>query len=99
MAPYSRNDLNVMANICSGVWFFEAAARSAGSTLTNGTLLQGAYAVGAEHTSPSTFEVKVAPGKHAGANAYRFAAWDTTCGSGSGSGCFLYTGPIRRFDT
>lgn len=96
MSPYSRNDMNVMANVCEGVWFFEEAARAAGPQLTADTLLAGAFAVGKDFASPATFATEITPSKHAGANAYRIATWDPTCGGG-GSGCFIYTGPIRKF--
>lgn len=98
MAPYSRNDLNVMANVCEGVWFFEAAAKAAGPQLTADTLLAGAYKAGRGYASPATFAVALTPARHAGADAYRAASWDSTCGN-SGAGCFIYTGPIRHFSS
>ena len=96
MEPYSRNDMNVMANVCEGVWFFEEAARAAGRQLTADTLMAGAFAVGRGFASPATFATEITPSKHAGANGYRTASWNPTCGGG-GSGCFIYSGPIRRF--
>jgi len=98
MAPFSRNDLNVMANVCQGVWFFEAAAKAAGPSLFADTILQGAFKIGRSFSPPATFAVGITPARHAGADAYRYAAWDTTCGGGS-SGCFMYTGPVRRFNS
>ncbi|HVE97612.1 MAG TPA: ABC transporter substrate-binding protein [Mycobacteriales bacterium] len=96
MAPYSRNDQNVMANVCDSVWFLEAALNAAGPRLTNDTAIAGAIRIGRSFTSPATFAVEVTPRKHAGADAYRYAEWDPTCGN-SGAGCFIYTGPVRRF--
>ncbi|MCA1711968.1 MAG: ABC transporter substrate-binding protein [Actinobacteria bacterium] len=96
LKPYSRNDLNVMANVCEGVWFFEEAARAAGPSLTADSLVQGAFKAGQSFQSPATFAVQITPTKHAGANASRAANWDPSCG-GSGGGCFIYSGPVRRF--
>ena len=96
LEPYSRNDLNVMTNICDGVWFFEAAAKAAGSTLVADTFLQGAVRVGRSFVSAATFDVEVTPSRHAGAAASRTAVWDPACGGGGGGGCFIYQGPVRR---
>ncbi len=93
MDPFSRNDLNVMINVCNTVWFFEQAAKRAGPSLLNDTLVAGGIAAAASFSPANTFALRLTRTKRAGADAYRYATWDTNCR------CFSYSGPVRRVGT
>lgn len=81
---------------CDIVWSFEAAAKRAGQTLTNGTLLRSLRSLGTSWPSVLTFQSDLSRGTSIfpdGAPdagwSYRILAYDEPCD------CFVYQGGVK----
>lgn len=89
LAPGNRSDLELMYNVCDGLYSLRDALARGGSPSVAG-LRVGFEGLGAGFGPALTFRALVGPGRHSGVHSVRDMAFDEDCG------CLYYTSRSDR---